>query len=78
MGAALELVVLPVILITALVLVLLKTSFGAASIFASAVVLGLLYFLTIKLLRQLGRSDIATESEDRAAIKRLEKSAREV
>ena len=77
MGAALELFVLPVILITALVLVLLKTSFGVASILASAVVLGLLYFVVIKLLRQLERSDITEEKEERAEVKRLEKEARE-
>ena len=77
MGAALELIVLPVILITLLVLLLLKASLGAATIFASAVVLGLLYFVVIKLLRQLQRSDLAAEAEDRAEVKRVEQAARE-
>ena len=77
MGAALELIVLPVILITLLVLLLLKASLGAATIFASAVVLGLLYFVVIKLLRQLQRSDLAAEAEDRAEVKRVEQAARD-
>jgi hypothetical protein len=77
MGAALELFVLPAILITVLVLVLLKASVSAASIFASAVILGLLYFVVIKLLRQLERSDLKSDAQDRAEIKRREKEARE-
>ena len=40
-------------------------------------VLGLLYFVVIKVLRELERSDLKSEAQDRAEIKRREKAARE-
>lgn len=75
MGAALEIFIIPVILVTLLVLVLLGTSLSAASILASAVFLGLLYFAVIKLLGQLRRADRQAEEEDRAEIHRAEVAA---
>ncbi|MGE0395857.1 MAG: hypothetical protein AB7T06_03940 [Kofleriaceae bacterium] len=57
MAAALELLVLPAILLTAITLLFLKSSFSTPALVATAVFLTLLYFFVVKLLRQMRRWD---------------------
>jgi hypothetical protein len=57
MPAALEIIVLPTLLLTLIVLLLLQTDVGPATIVATALFLGLLYFVAIKLLRLMRRWD---------------------
>jgi len=77
MGAALELVVVPVVLITLLVFVLLASSVSGPTIFAAAVVIGLVYFAVVKLLRQLERTDLDAAKQDLEDLHRAEREATE-
>jgi hypothetical protein len=61
MGAALELIVLPTLLVTAVVVILTLSDFGATTVVGAAAFLALLYFATVKLLRQLWRWDRTDE-----------------
>jgi flagellar biosynthesis/type III secretory pathway M-ring protein FliF/YscJ len=73
MAAALELLVLPAILLTLIALLLLKSSFGAAGIVATVVFLGLLYFVIVKLLRQMRRWDHEQQVSSYKAFKQAER-----
>jgi hypothetical protein len=73
MAAALELVVLPAILLTLIALLLLKSSFGAAGIVATVVFLGLLYFVIVNLLRTMRRSDHDQQVSSFKAFKQAER-----
>jgi len=74
MVAALELIVLPAILLTLILVVLLfKTGLDAAGIAATAVFIGLLYFFIIKLLRQLRRWDHEQAVRERKAFVQAER-----
>lgn len=77
MAAALELIVLPAILLTAIALLLLKTSLGTAGVVATAVFLGLLYFVVIKLLRQMRRWDHEQMVSEREAFEQAEHEGEE-
>jgi hypothetical protein len=72
MAAALELIVLPAILCTLIVLLLLKTSLGIASIVGTVVFLGLLYFVVVKLLQTMRRWDHDQQVSSDLAFKQAE------
>jgi hypothetical protein len=73
MAAALELIVVPAILLTLIALLLLKTSFGAAGIVATVVFLGLLYFVIVTLLRTMRRLDHDQQVSSFKAFKQAER-----
>jgi hypothetical protein len=73
MAAALLLVILPAILLTLIVLLLIGADLGAAGIVAAAVFLGLLYFMIVKLLRQVRRWDHDAQVSSQIALKQAER-----
>jgi len=75
MAAILELLFLPALIITLLVFGLMAADASTATIVAGAVVLGLLYFMLIKMLRDTRRYDHESEAADLAELKRVEREA---
>lgn len=55
MPAALELIILPTVLLTVVGVILAKTSLALAGVIATLVFVGLLYFTIVMLLRQMRR-----------------------
>jgi hypothetical protein len=74
MAAALELLVVPAILLTLIALLTLKSSFGVAGVIATGVFLFLLYFMIVKLLRTMRRSD---HDQQESELKKLKQAERE-
>lgn len=63
MGAALELLVIPALLVTLIGIVLVASSLSVKSVFAIAVAIALVYFVLISLLRFTRQLDRESEDE---------------
>lgn len=66
MAAALELVVIPVILVSALVVLIVMGDLSLRSTLGAGAFLGLLYFAAVKLLRMEHRVDEEDEAKSHA------------
>jgi hypothetical protein len=75
MGAALEILIVPTLLITLVTVLLLKAGLSTPCLVAMGVFMGLLYFVIIKLLRQMRRYDQLSEAYERKERERAEREA---
>lgn len=73
MGAALEIIIVPVILLSVIAVLLLKANLSVAGIVGTSVFLFLLFFVIIKLLRQMRRWDHTQAVSSRKALKLAER-----
>jgi Ca2+/Na+ antiporter len=64
MGVALEIVIIPVLLITAVVLVTLLSDLHVAAVLAGGVFLGILYFVVVMLLKEEREQDVESDMRD--------------
>ena len=76
MAAILEIVIVPIVLLTVVVFLMVKASLSVASVAAGVVFLGLAYFIVIKLMRFMRRSDLDAEASDRRSREQAELQAR--